>query len=126
VAKFPPRIKAGISYAVDSLNPEGDIPIPLASMPPAGGTQPRDGGSETKDVVDIMLDIMQVINARTVMRFNVGMSQSSGYLNDPFKILSIVDANGRPVDYIYESRDDSRTKSVRLIRWPALVKGYLI
>ncbi len=100
----------GVAFEADTLSPEGDIPTPLASMATAGSPQPRDGSSETKDVVDVVLGITQVINAQTVMKFNVGTSQSSGYLNDPFKIVSVVDVNGRAVDYIYENRDDSRTK----------------
>lgn len=104
------NLSVGVSYAADTLSPEGDIPTPLASMAPAGSTQPRDASSENKDVADLVIGLTQVLTPRLLMQFNVGFSESSGYLNDPFKIVSIVDANGRPVDYIYESRPDSRSK----------------
>lgn len=104
-------LSVGVAYAADTIDPEGGIPTPYASMAAQGATQPRDGDSESKNVFDIMLGVTQVINERTVMQFNIGTSQSSGYLNDPFKIISIVDSNGRPQDYIYESRPDSRSKN---------------
>jgi hypothetical protein len=104
-------LSVGLAYAIDSIHPEGGIPIPYASMAAEGAEKARDGDTENKNVADIMLGLTQVINANTVMQFNVGTSQSSGYMNDPFKILSIVDTNGRPVDYIYESRPDSRSKN---------------
>jgi len=104
-------LSLGGSFASDTLNPKGDIPIAKASMAPATTTQPREGTSESKQVTDLVFGITQIINARTLMQFNIGISQSDGYLNDPFKIVSVVDTNGRPVDYIYESRPDSRTKT---------------
>ena len=104
-------VALGLAFAADEITPEGGIPTPYASMAAAGDEQPRQGSSESKDVVDIMLGVTQVINAQMLMQFNLGMSQSSGYLNDPFKIISIVDVEGRPMDYIYENRPDSRSKN---------------
>lgn len=103
-------LSIGMAYAADSLSPEGGIPTPLASMAAPGAVQPRDGNDDTKDVVDVVIGLTQVITPRLLMQFNIGLSESSGYLNDPFKIVSIVDANGRPLDYIYENRPDSRSK----------------
>ena len=104
-------LSLGGAFASDTLNPKGGIPITKASMAAATTPQPRDGASENKEVLDLVFGITQIINARTLMQFNLGISQSNGYLNDPYKIVSVVDINGRPVDYIYESRPDSRTKT---------------
>ena len=105
-------LSLGGAFAFDTLTPKGGIPTPFAEMKPAGETQNRDGDSDTKQTIDLVLGLTQVISARTLMQFNVGLSQASGYLNDPFKIVSLVDdVNGRPTSYIYESRPDSRIKT---------------
>lgn len=81
-----------------------------------------EGGSEinaekNKDVIDFFIGVSQVINPQTVMQFNIGLNKASGYLNDPYKVVSIVDANtGVPLTVedggiIYESRPDSRFKT---------------
>ena len=103
-------LSLGLSLAADTLEPEGGIPTPLASMAAEDTPQPRDDDSDTKNVTDIVFGITQVINPRMLMQFNLSVSQADGYLNDPFKIVSIVDVDGRPLDYIYENRPDSRTK----------------
>jgi hypothetical protein len=109
-------LAVGLSYAADSINPEGGAPIPLSQMDIVGGTLVNKAGDETKDVIDMVLGVTQVIDARTIMQFNLSLSESSGYLNDPYKVVSIVDATtGVPLDVasggvIYEARPDSRSK----------------
>jgi hypothetical protein len=45
------------------------------------------------------------------MQLNYSLSQASGYLNDPYKLLSRVNpTTGSTVDYVFENRPDSRTK----------------
>jgi hypothetical protein len=44
------------------------------------------------------------------MQLNYSWSNADGYLTDPFKILSVVDATGITQDYVYEARPNSRTK----------------
>jgi len=41
---------------------------------------------------------------------NVSLDRFSGYLNDPYKIISVIDGTGNPVSYVYENRPDSRTR----------------
>ena len=80
------------------------------------------GGSDSKDVLDLLLGFTQVLNRTTVLRVNYSYSDSSGYLNDPYKILSVVDpltgdtltrapvGQGPDGVYLFESRPDSRAK----------------
>lgn len=104
-------ITAGFAFASDSIEPEGDIPIPFASMVPAGTVQPRQGANDDKTVTDVLLGITQVINRKTLMQLNYSYSNSDGYLTDPYKILSVVDGTtGEALDYVYESRPDTRIK----------------
>lgn len=103
------------SFFHDQISPEGGLPKPLASMPAAGATLPRLGNSDTKNVVDAVLGVSQIIDRKTIARFNYSFSRSSGYLTDPYKILTMVQDDqaadpGVPLDYLYESRPDSRAK----------------
>ncbi|HET9299747.1 MAG TPA: DUF3570 domain-containing protein, partial [Candidatus Polarisedimenticolaceae bacterium] len=48
---------------------------------------------------------------QTVAELNYSYSRSSGYLTDPYKVLSVVDpVTGDPGAYLFESRPDQRTK----------------
>jgi hypothetical protein len=41
---------------------------------------------------------------------NVSVDRFHGYLNDPYKIVSVIDSTGGPAGYVYENRPDSRTR----------------
>lgn len=97
----------GFSYAFDTYEPEGGIPLATASV---SDPVNRDGSDDTKQTLDLLAGITQVINRQTLMQFNYAHSKVSGYQTDPFKLVSIIDNNGWAQDYIYESRPDDRTK----------------
>jgi hypothetical protein len=110
---------AGFSYFQDTFTPEGGIPKPFASMLIGDSDSPnwdeefaktRIGSEDDKSTADLLLGFTQVINRRMLMQFNYSYSVVDGYLTDPFKLLSVVDAEGLAQDYIYESRPDSRIK----------------
>jgi hypothetical protein len=102
---------AGAALAADFIHPVGDIPIPLASMAPAGTPQPRDGDIENKTTLDLLFGVTQVLGHDTIGQLNYSFSNASGYLTDPFKLLSVVDgSSGKTLDVIYEHRPDSRQK----------------
>lgn len=120
-------LSASLAYSRDNVNPEGGVPPALGLMPPPG--ENRDGGenenegeddggvgsSRGKNVFDVVLGATQVLDRKTILRFNYSLDHSSGYLNDPYKLVSIVQSKieaqpGEPVDYIYEARPGSRTK----------------
>jgi hypothetical protein len=131
---------AGASFEWDSIEPLGGVPVPFgamgppredddedestrlrlassATLPPPPG--PRQMGDvETKRVTDLLLGVTQVFGPRTVGMLNYSYSRSTGYLTDPYKILSVVDpVTGDPVAdpngmyvYLFESRPETRTK----------------
>ena len=72
--------------------------------------QTRQQGSETKSTLDLLLSFTQVINRRTVMLFNYSYSQASGYLTDPFKLISVVNSDGITQENLYEVRPDKRLR----------------
>ncbi len=105
----------GLSYTNDSINPVGGTPIPLATMVAAGLPQPKEGTSESKSTIDLLLGVTQVINRSWIVQANLSLGLSSGYMNDPYKFVTIHNDTlgpslGDPASYIYENRPDSRTK----------------
>jgi hypothetical protein len=109
-----------VAYSHDIVSPIGGAPVPFASMPAPSGDgedegEDEDGSDQSKDVVDVVFGVTQVLDRNTLVRANYSLNRSSGYLNDPYKLLSVVQdssavAPGEPVAYVYESRLDARSK----------------
>lgn len=116
-------VSAGLALARDSWEPEGGTPIPFAPMLDVGDVSNKVGDDE-KDVVDIVLGVTQVISRRMLVQLNYSFSDSSGYLTDPYKFLSLVDgatgdtltrtpapgAEGPSHEFRFENRPRERTK----------------
>ena len=134
-------LSLGFALENDTIDPLGGIPLELSTVASAaaGGGNEDDGfeegdddayegagnddlpanrraTSDSRDQVDLLLGLTQIISPRTIMQFNISHSESNGYHNDPYKVISIVDAapgpnQGEPLENIYESRPDSRSKT---------------
>lgn len=116
-------VNAGLAWSQDDIDPVGGAPVPLSQMRDVGDLGNK-RSSDSKDVLDVLLGFTQVLSRNTLLRVNYSYSQSSGYLNDPYKILSVVDGTtgdtilrvpapgvqGPTGVYLYESRPDSRAK----------------
>ena len=116
-------LSAGLALSKDTFDAVGGIPEPLTLMRDVGDLGNRSGGQD-KDVVDVVLGVSQVINRNLVVQLNYSFSDNSGYLNDPYKFVSVVDATtgdtvartpppgiGGPSHlYRFESRPEQRTK----------------
>ncbi len=109
----------GISFSQDTIDPEGGIPTPFGLMQNVGAVQPRFDNSDDLTTVDLLLGVTQVIDSRSLFQFNYSLSSSDGYHSDPYKILSVVGADGRPLmqdpvtglsSAVFEHRPDSRLK----------------
>ena len=110
-----------VAYSHDTIKPIGGAPDPLSAMPaPTAGEGEGEGEGEEggegvpgkgKDVFDAVFSVTQILGRNTLVRANYSFSRSSGYLNDPYKLLSVVDGTtGEPVTYLYESRSDAHRK----------------
>lgn len=120
----------GLSYSHDTVSPVGGVPLAFTSMPLAYGksdatflseySASRHGSSRNKAITGAQLGITQVINRRMLMQFNYSLTRDTGYMTDPYKILSVIDtqpgsnyggnlvgSDGNFV-YVYEKRPDSR------------------
>lgn len=122
-------LSMGLALAADTISPVGGAPEGLSIMSASTNTNNKDddddegdeGSGESKNVVDLMVGVTQVLSRKAIMQFNYGISSSSGYNTDPYKILSVIDdsaganyggnyqLNGSNV-YLYEKRPDSRVK----------------
>ncbi len=105
----------GLAYTTDQISPIGNTPVPLALMVGPGTSQPKTTGSETKNTLDILLGVSQVMSRTWIVQGNLSFGLSDGYMNDPYKIVTIHDdapgaTLGDPSSYVYESRPDSRSK----------------
>lgn len=121
-------LSAGFSFALDTISPEGGIPDALTTMPnyslgqggeigwgseesKAAFDLSRSREDDEKTTLDLLFGITQVINKDLITQFNYSYSQVDGYMTDPFKVVSVVDSDGRTTHNVYESRPDSRQKN---------------
>jgi len=115
-------LSIGTSFGVDTFEPLGGLPIALSSMVVNNGQfasetdflnaydATKGDTSDTITTSELLLGWTQVINRRTVMQLNYGFANISGYLTDPYKIVSRVDNSGITQDLTYENRPDSKTQ----------------
>ncbi|HEX5792440.1 MAG TPA: DUF3570 domain-containing protein [Rheinheimera sp.] len=114
-------VSLGLAYSHDSIEPEGGIARPFAAMLlrsdfadddsyQAAFDATRDRADDSKDTLDMLLGLTQVINRDWLMQFNYSLSVADGYMTDPFKLVSVVNSNGEVQQNLYENRPDQRTK----------------
>ena len=103
-------LTAGFAYNADTVQPEGGVPLGLTAQPTFPAVKTIAGGSDDKKVLDALFGVTQLISPSTIMQFNYTYGRDSGYLTDPYKLVSVVDPGGVPVQTIYEKRPDSRTR----------------
>ena len=95
----------GINNEFDSLKPIGGAPVPDSDY----AAFDKDG-NKTKDGVGVLLGLTQVMTRHWLSELNLSWDRFHGYLNDPYKITSVLDAAGNTLGYVYESRPDERTR----------------
>lgn len=114
---------AGLAYNSDSVKPVGGAPTGLSSMPVYPSVKSTTGSTKDKTVYDVVLGWTQVMSRRDLLQVNYVYGNESGYLSDPYKILSVVDGTtgdliADPAQrYLYEKRPDSRTRHSIYAQW---------
>jgi Protein of unknown function (DUF3570) len=98
-------VSLGVSNEFDSLSPIGGAPLPGSDYALA-----EKAGGKTKDGVGLLLGVTQVMTRNWLSEFNISVDRFKGYLNDPYKITSIIDSAGTTIGYRYENRPDQRTR----------------
>jgi hypothetical protein len=119
----------GGAYSYDAVNPHGGFHDPFTSIyavpapvtPTAQTVTSASGGGggnqeeslfpgKIKQTFEGIVGITHVLNRFTLLNFNYGISYVSGYQTDPYKLISVVDTAGFPVDYVWENRPEARLK----------------
>ncbi|RYZ92044.1 MAG: DUF3570 domain-containing protein [Proteobacteria bacterium] len=107
------KLSVGASLELDSSDPVGGAPVGFSTM--AGKSVKS--GAQSKTVSDFLVGVSQVISRRLIMQTNYSFGKSSGYMNDPYKIISEVTPDGSPTagdvtgTNFYETRPDARSKN---------------
>lgn len=109
-------LAAGLSITLDRVSPEGGTPVGLQLTNVPTTSTGEDEGKQ-KNSVDLLLGVTRILNRRTLTQFNYSHTYSTGYLTEPYKILSVVNpVTGVTVKdpitqeylYRYEKRPDTR------------------
>lgn len=108
-------LTGGINIELDVIEPIGGIPLALSTHDINVATT-RDGSSKDRQVLDLLLGVTQIIDRTSLFQINLSHSMADGYMNDPFKFVSVVDTTvgpnlGEPVSQLYENRPDMRNKT---------------
>lgn len=122
-------LSIGASISLDKIAPIGGAPEPLTALTATSGEtegedeedEGEDGPSKSKTVTDFLFGVTQIINRQTLTQINYSIGKSDGYLTDPYKILSVVDAAGlllppttvgntETLPYLHEKRPASRAR----------------
>ncbi len=101
---------------------DGDIPVGLTPM--LDGVQSSGpNSSDTKNIYDFNLGLTQVLTRYALIKINLNLNNSTGYLTNPYQILSVLDSSGNVTNdglvnidpgalpYVFEKRPDERLRS---------------
>ena len=98
-------VSFGVNDESDIIQPIGNTPVPLSDYSAFAKE-----GNKSKNGVGALLGVTQVMTRTWLAELNFSVDRFSGYLNDPYKIVSVLDAGGNTTGYVYENRPDSRTR----------------
>jgi hypothetical protein len=98
-------LAAGLSEELDTIKPIGGAP--------AAGTDYalfQKSGSSSKSGTGLQLGLTQVMTPAWIAQLNLTADRFTGYLNDPYKVVSLLDPAGNTTGYLYEKRPDERQR----------------
>jgi hypothetical protein len=98
-------VSFGVNDESDIIQPIGNTPVPLSDYSAFAKE-----GNKSKNGVGALLGVTQVMTRTWLTELNFSVDRFSGYLNDPYKIVSVLDVGGNTTGYVYENRPDSRTR----------------
>lgn len=115
-------INTRLTTLVTALSANWDTSKPIGGIPTGftPGSNTDRYREDNKFIMDWMVGVKQVINRRSYLQLNYGFGKASGYLSDPYKVISFVSgATGEPIGargYYFEKRPDSRTQQNLYLR----------
>ncbi len=90
----------------DSISPIGGTPVARSDY----AAFDKGGGSVSKNGLGVVLGVTQIMTRRWIGELNLAVDRFKGYLNDPYKIVSVLGADGSTSGYEYENRPDQRVR----------------
>ncbi len=98
-------VSLGLNEEVDSIHPIGGAPVAGSDYALFEKT-----GSKSKNGTGVLAGVTQIMTRAWISEFNLSVDRFTGYLNDPYKIISVLDATGTTSGYLYEKRPDVRLR----------------
>jgi hypothetical protein len=98
-------LSAGVSEEYDRIHAHGGNPVPGSDY-----ALYEKEPNQTKTVAGGLIGVTQVLSRSWLTELNYTYDRSQGYLTDPYRILSVVDATGLVASYRYENRPDTRAR----------------
>jgi hypothetical protein len=94
------------------INDENDLIHPIGGAPVPGSDYLlfEKGGHKSKNGVGALLGVTQVMTRTWLSEFNLSVDRFTGYFNDPYKVLSVIDSVGNTTGYVYENRPEQRLR----------------
>ncbi len=113
-------LSAGLSLEFDSISPVGGAPEPLSTV-----SAQQKNGDDTRNQYDLLLGVTQILGRHSLLQLNYGLSSSSGYHTDPYKMLTVLDSSDKLIasatageyQYLFESRPDTRLRHSLYAGW---------
>ncbi len=104
-------INLGGSYDSDRITPTGGTRVPFTD-----GTVIASTDAEPKHTSTWLVGLSRVLSRRLMVAVDVSHTRETGYLTEPYKVLSVVDAQtGNPLSVLTENRPSSRNRSDVLV-----------
>ena len=98
-------LTVGADYSSDEVDPIGGTRIPFTD-----GVQ-RVGDSNSKRVVAGLAGVSRVVTRRWLLGVTGSRTEERGYLTEPYKVVSLLDDLGEPVDQVTENRPRLRRRN---------------
>ena len=100
-------VDLGFAFTSDTIyrSDGGDTPEPLGEV---GRARRFEAGQ--RNTVETRLGATRVLNRRTVAELGATIGLSEGYHSDPYKVVSVADADDRLIVDLHDSRPTSRTR----------------
>jgi hypothetical protein len=103
-------LTVGGGYNKDQVFPIGGTPIPLVDA-----STPRVPGRNDKDVGSWLVGLSRVVSRRWLVGGNLTLTRESGYLTEPYKVISLIDpATDLSQAQLTESRPSTRDRRAAL------------
>ena len=98
-------VSIGLNTELDSSFPYGGVPTPMTAM----SAQWKPLTARNKVQLGFVLGLTEIVTRNWLMQLNYSYDTQSGYLNDPYRVISVVDpTSGVPTSSLYENRPNRR------------------